>query len=127
MSYLLANLVLLPLAIVLVYSMYPNISAETNYAHLLVFGLLVWYVIASVFQMSVDFTRFVRAEWGRYREVRLAREQGQERAERAQTRLTARRVYAGTDVLPGNAVAHMFSFLGVPPRVTIRGAPSRTV
>jgi hypothetical protein len=125
MSYLLANLVLLPIAIALVYSMHSNIRAETNYGYLLFFGLLVWYILASVFQMIVDFTRFVRAEWGRYREVRFAREQGRERAERAQTRLTARRVYSGTDVLPGNAVAHLFSFLGVPPRVTIRGPPSR--
>ena len=43
--------------------------------------------------------------------------------ERGRTRLTARRVYAGTDAIPGNAVATVYEFLGVPQQITRRGGP----
>jgi len=123
MTYLLANLVLLPIAIALVYSMYPNIYAETNFAYLFLFALLFWYILTQVFQIIVDLTRFVRAQWGRYRDVRLARRIEHERALQRQTRVNARRVYAGSETLPGNAATVIYSFLGVPERVTRRGGP----
>ena len=123
MSYLLANLVLLPIALILVYSMYPTIHAETYYAYLFLFVLLCLYVLGSVLQMIIDLSRFVRAEWEWYRDVRVARQQGRERAEHQQTTANARRVYAGSDTIPGNATAVVYEFLGVPQRVTRRGGP----
>jgi len=65
-----------------------------------------------------DFYNRIRTAQQRTRlqELDAEREQGR-------TRLTARRVYAGTDAIPGNAVATVYEFLGVPQRITRRGGP----